>query len=266
MKPFTLSLCLLFFCTCKYSTGERQKNNQTDTIATHEVEGGADSADDYPDNSDTIVMVFKDDDTLHFSKAEIDSIRKYYPEIDNGGEYDAETAYAIEGRERALMSEVQKRKVKNFSSEAGHDEYCMVYGYFLRKRHGEKKFREQRGRIIEIFRCINDIHGGFNVGATYFGHQYKRIEGYGEYAVDFMYNKDLSSYYEKQYPVNGQKKLFIASLKQFISDEAEFDIGESTDYKNDRKKAMFKKVDKLDSLITNYFYLRQAMMFEYTFY
>ena len=98
----------------------------------------------------------------------------------------------------------------------------------------------------------------------YFGHMLHRIEGYAEYGV-YQYS-EYADAYKKAYPVDKQKRLFLTSLKQYVSDEAAFDSDLPNAYKAERKKDILIFIDRLDLLISNNFYLHQAEQFEYTNY
>lgn len=274
MKPFLFILVSLLF-SCKYDTGKSINNAsfvdsaKMAQVAADSIQNQEDSLDittvDSTDIKDTIVIPFKDDDTLFYTKADLDSFRKYYPVLNENSYCDPDESYAIEGEERSRMTQEEKDRIYSFGSEAGQDQYYMLYAYFGRKRDGIKKYAEIRAKMLEIFRLINALHAHLNNGGTYFGHQYKRIEGYAEYAVR-QYSKYYREYFQKDYSIKEQLLLFMASLKQFAADEINSDKGLPATDKSEKKARMFSIVNQLGTLITDYFCLKQAQEFEYDYY
>jgi hypothetical protein len=268
MKPLLFFAFATLLSSCKHNTEKAAEGSHSvDTVAIKNFKEAAETTDIYRTrNSDTIVIPFKDDDTLFYTRDDIDSIRKYYPEIDDGGKHYPNEAYELGCKKRRLMNETQRNDVESFASEAGRDRYYMLYAYFLKDKSGIKKYHDRRHSLIEIFRDINDIHAYLNHGGTYFGHQYKRIEGYAEYAVRLYANNYPQAFFEKSYSIKTQKNLFIKSLKQFIVDEAHLDASLQNDYTKETRKKLFGVVEKLDALITDHFYLKEAQEFEYSYY
>ncbi|MCO5947805.1 hypothetical protein [Mucilaginibacter flavidus] len=152
----------------------------------------------------------------------------------------------------------------SFSSEVGQDDYYSLYAYFLRFRNGDKPFATQRIKLIKLYGNINSIFEKLN-GGTYFGHQETRILGDAEYAVS-LYPKNKDDYYVKTYNIAAQKRLYIGALKQRIDDELSANTDIPGKDKPATKVSLYKTVNDIDGLITEYFYLTMAQQFQYTNY
>jgi hypothetical protein len=152
----------------------------------------------------------------------------------------------------------------DFGSEQGQDVYYALYAYFLKQKNGKKEFAQQRGRLINIYSRINSLFAHFQYGGTFFGHQRLRILGYAEYSI-CTYPKN-GFVFEKTYDIGNQKKLYIKSLRQLISDESAIDFESLGAEKVQRNKKLNGIVDEIDTLITDLFYLRNAQEFQYSNY
>lgn len=151
-----------------------------------------------------------------------------------------------------------------FGSEAGRDEYYVLYSHFVKKQQGDARYRECRKKLISIYNDINSLFGQFQYGGTYFGHQQYRIPAYAEYSV-YLYRSG-ENYREKTYDITKQKQLYIQSLRQLINDESTIDQNVYGEEKTERTKEMKKTVDRLERSITDVFYLRRAQEFHYRHY
>jgi len=195
-------------------------------------------------------------DSIVYDKTELDSFKIKFPEM-------ASVTYPLQPDVAyAILSENGEFNSK-FSSETGQDEFCILYTYFLKEKNG-KKYDVQRENLIAIFLLINEINRTLNYGGTYFMHQLDRINAYAEYAIYTSIDRD---YFDKKYSVDRQKKIFTDSLRQHILDEEKFDF-ETTDLKEKkaRRQKLLSKVDKIETLITDYFYLNKAQEFQYSNY
>lgn len=207
---------------------------------------------------DTVLVFPETKDTLSYTKKELEEIIAAYPTLTSDYVRSPDMSYAADpcgtsGNEMALR----------FSPEAGQDAYYMLYAYFLRQK-AKNSDSGMRRWLLKIFQDINGIHWGLSGGGTYYGHQYARILGYAEYAL-YCYQLD-SSYYQSSYLITTQKKLFIQSLRQQIADELQNNYDFTEVDKVKLKKKLLATVSDLDKMITNKFYLKEAMKFEYSYY
>lgn|SRR5690606_35584609 len=152
--------------------------------------------------------------------------------------------------------------VTYIDSEAGKDDFYKCYFEFLKIKNGVDQ-EEKREKLISIYSSLNRINSMIRDGGTYFGHMDYRIPAYAEYSVYISIDND---YFEKQYSIENQKKLFIESIEQHISDDESVNFNYLPKEKEGRKKDFDNQVKKLDSLITDYFYLRMAQEFNYSHY
>ncbi|MBG9377689.1 hypothetical protein I5907_15715 [Panacibacter sp. DH6] len=153
----------------------------------------------------------------------------------------------------------------SFGSEQGQDTYYILYSYFLRQKYNDKNLDTVRENLITIYQTINDIFGYLQYGGTFFGHQFNRINGYAEYGV-YEY-KSFSDIDNKLTDIGRLKMLYLTSLKEIIHREAELDneIPQRAE-KAARENELLKYVATLDKIIDNYFYLKKAQQFQYSYY
>lgn len=152
----------------------------------------------------------------------------------------------------------------DFDSETGQDQYYILYAHILQKRNGIEKYDELRTNLTNLYQNINALFGRLQYGGTYFGHQYSRIFGYVEYSI-YLYSRPKDNF-EKNYSIEKQKKIYIASLRQLIDDELSIDSNTFGKEKAERRKQLNQTVDSLEKLITNIFYLRRAQQFQSEYY
>lgn len=142
-----------------------------------------------------------------------------------------------------------------FGSEAGQDEFYLLYAHFLRKKNGDK-YDKKRDNLINIYRNINDIFGELNGGGTHFGHQYIRIVGYAEYDI---YNISLEGENHNVKNFQKEKQDFLKRIENDIDKTVEelhnFDIGLN-------KADLLQYVKELNNMLTNEFYLSKAIDFK----
>lgn len=198
------------------------------------------------------VSIYKDDQySIKYTKKELRTIINQFPELNEQSAPDF--AYA----KRAC-------KVLDYSSETGRDDYYALYAYFLKQKNGDVKFQAQRKTLLSIYRHINSLYGTLALGGTYFGHQYIRIIGYAEYSI-FLRNNNQDDY-NKSYNIDKQKTLYLNSLRQFITDELNSTFDLKKEEKPKIKKELFETVNDIDRLLTDYFYLESARVFQYSNY
>jgi hypothetical protein len=151
----------------------------------------------------------------------------------------------------------------DFNSEVGQDDYYLLYAYLLKSDNKQQKFEVQRKTLKDIYTNINHIYQQLAHGGTYFGHQYSRIPAFVEYAI--YVGKDNEDYL-KGYNISKQKTLYINSLRQLITDELSIDFDSGKKEKLQIQKDLYKTVNDIDRLITNYFYLKETQEFQYSNY
>lgn len=146
-----------------------------------------------------------------------------------------------------------------FFSEAGQDEYDLLYAYFLKQRHPTPYLDQARGRLIEVYTRINELFRSLEQGGTYFGHMYVRIYAYAEYSVYLLsHNQDG---FEKSYAIHQQKALYLDALRQSIADESSLPVNANPWF-----ASPVHLVDKIDVLINDVFMLKQTQAFHYSHY
>lgn len=217
-------------------------------------------------NDSIFIPIGGQDDSLAYSYEEIKDILQCYPELNNEVVLHPDFTYIKSNSRFACLDSLSKDKCSHFSSEIGRDAYYTLYGYFLQKRfNSEIKLEKSRQKVIEIYQTINELFRILKGGGTYFGHQHRRITGYAEYSIYRLnkYEKELV----KQYDIVKQRKIFMDLLIQLIEDEVLIDTGRvGKKEKEKQKRKLYKLTDKLKILITDSFYLNEALEFQYLHY
>ncbi|HWB28832.1 MAG TPA: hypothetical protein VG738_25335 [Chitinophagaceae bacterium] len=262
MKPFFSYLFLLILIACRHPGANIEEKRPAAIDTTTKLN------DDVPltkEDSAIVIISTENNDTLSYTNFNLRKILKYYPELNYSYALEPDLAYDRKTSWKNINEE-DRTKGLTFNGESGQDNYYLLYSYFLKKKNGVAKYRTIRIRLINIYRYINGIHGYLNDGGTYFGHQNKRILGYAEYGV--YYYRRYGDRYMKNYNIEYQKKLFIASLRQFVSDEVDANNGNGLRLSDKKEKitTIYAIINNLETLITDYFLLKQAQLFEYNNY
>ncbi len=248
MKMYPLLYWMVIAVACHTATSPNAPQQQPDNGM-------------YPPDS-SITIPYSDEDSITFSKEFMQEVIAWYPELYEKIPERPDIAWAISlhgGETPGSGSSI------SFSSLAGQDDYYILYGWFLQKHNTGQGLKGKRDTLTHIFRDINDIFGFLNNGGTYFGHQFKRITGYAEYAVyEYRVNKD---WFLRAYALHPQKQLYLAALRQRITDDvSDNPDGYTPEQQVGRRQEITTIVANLDSLITDHFYLRQAQAFQYSHY
>lgn len=258
---------LLFGCNRKEPNKELipitdNKSSLTDTAI--ELSKSKSERAKYCKDKDSVYISSTSRDTLRFSKDEFNDIVDNFPELTSKNPLPPDSAYNAKIWIDVVDSAGKKHHI-TFGSEAGRDEYYILYAYFLKQKNGITKHAVRRKKLLSIYRTLNSIFGNLNYGGTYFGHQYARIEGYAEFSVYwYKHNKD---FFDRPYDISKQKVYYIDGLKQLIVDEVVKDQNTTgLKQKLEQQEKLFKEVDDLNNLITDNFYLSMAKSFQSEYY
>jgi hypothetical protein len=207
-------------------------------------------------------------DTLTYTKEQFNEIADNFPGLHEEYSRNPDLVY-YSGSVKDITDISGKQKHLTFGSEIGQDRFYMLYAYFLKQKNKSKDDDEMRNKFIDAAHRINDIFGLLNYGGTFYGHQHKRIYGYAEYWVDGY--KDWEKSWSNDFrnvSLTKQKELFFLSLRQQITDMVTNDIYllHKNDAKRKKIKSIFEQVEKLNSLISNYFMLLRIQEFRYSYY
>ena len=264
MKTLIYITTILFFgCTQRQTNDKNISNSDTSKKLTEtkiELPQNKLERAKYHTDKDTVYIFSQSKDTLKFSKEEFNDIVDNFPELTSLNTQNPDTAYNSKIWVDLIDSSGEKKHL-TFGSEAGQDNYYIVYAYFLKQKNGITKYSVRRKKLFEIYNTLNSLFGNLNYGGTYFGHQYSRIEGYAEFSI--YWYRHYEDYFDRPYDITKQKEFYIAGLRQLIIDEVKIDnnvIRENE--KDERRKELFKLVDNLNKEITDNFYLRMAQSFQ----
>lgn len=260
---FYLSIVLLISCNRKQPNEEVKPTTASSIAITDtaiELPKSKLERAKYHTDKDSVLISSTSRDTLRFSKEEFNDIVDNFPELTSMNPLPPDSAYNAKIWVDVVDSAGAKQHI-SFSSEVGRDSYYILYAYFLKQKNGITKYAVRRKKLLEMYRTLNSIFGNLNYGGTYFGHQYARIEGYAEFSV--YWYKHYEDFFDRPYDISKQKAYYIGGLKQLIVDEVRNDVNTfGLKEKLEQQDKLFKKVDDLDRLITDNFYLRMAKSFQ----
>ena len=131
-------------------------------------------------------------DTFKFSKAEFKSILENHSDINLHPPLHPDIAY--------------QNNDKGFNSETGQNVYFTIYAYHLEKYNNNSE--QLRIKLIDAFNKVNNIHGIYKRGGSFFGHQKARIAAYAEFDVYSYKNRKPTT---EDFNINKEK--FIERLK-----------------------------------------------------
>lgn len=261
-KIFPLYLLLLLLIGCSDAIKKIEDIHPIDSVAAKTVNNKSDTSIFYT-TKDTVVLTAENLDTLNYSKQEFNAIVANFPELYFEDVQAPDITYAISSLNAEYKDQNGNTKRISFASEAGQDEYYRLYAYFLKQRSAEK-YNDRRQKLITIYCAINSIFAQLHVGGTYFGHQYIRILAHAEYSIDCYTKRE--DFFTKTYKIDKQKQIYINSLKQIIKDEMIIEKGTLSENTTEHNKSITESIKKLDSLITDNFYLKRAQVFQYNYY
>jgi hypothetical protein len=259
-------LIALLFIGCKNKTTQKDNLYAKDTAAINFTKNvfqhyHKEERKKYHAIKDTVFIYSENKDTLVFSRNDFNDIVDYFPELYDDSTISADATFAKSPVAVDLVDSSGNTTHLSFSSEAGQDEYFILYSYFLKNKNGIAKYSFRRKKLVKIYNDLNNLYGNFSYGGTYFGHQFARINGYAEFSVYWF--SHYESFFARSYDITKQKGFYIQGLKQLIRDEVAIDNNaNSKKEKAERIKKLFTIVDDLDKLITDNFYLKMAQSFQ----
>jgi hypothetical protein len=259
------TICL----SCKKDNSVKEKKLQTEKKSNNEllIQGLPEIIDNPKLEKEKIVIYTeKDNESLSLSKNELNKIEKLFPLFKSEFISNPNEAYSASGEWKDYINQNGKKEHYSFGSEAGQDKFCLIYTYYLKQKNGEQKFKTERQNLIKLYKAINELYGELNYGGTFYSHQNKRLNAFAEYSVYIL--KINGEYYNKKYDFRNQKNIYLKSLIQYVTDEEsqnvynQMDLVENKPKALERAKELERKIDILQKLITNYFYLNQVQEFE----
>jgi len=268
MRTLIIISTFLFFGCTQHQTKDK-KSSTSDTsknLTETKIELPQNRLDraKYHTDKDTVYIFSQLKDTLKFSKQEFNDIVDNFPELTSLNTQNPDTAYYSKIWVD-LVDSLGEKKHLTFGSEAGQDNYYILYAYFLKQKNGIAKYSVRRKKLFEIYNTLNSLFENLNYGGTYFGHQYSRIEGYAEFSI--YWYRHYEDYFDRPYDITKQKEFYIGGLKQLILDEEKIDNNTTgKKEKAERRRKLFEKVDNLEKQITDNFYLRMAQSFQSDYY
>ncbi len=267
-------ICCIFGCTNQTKTSSLKDTATTfkpivKSIDAMDIENSCDSAtlSKNPANRASILISEMYGHKFYKSAGQMKRLLLSFPELGDTTEIlQPDETYA----KRGLTGKLPPCDGDTFGCEVCHDTYFALYAYFLKKYSGEQLFKGKRDTLQKLYRAINYIYRSLSGGGTYFGHQDTRILGYAEYSIYRGFEKKtgkLRNFFEKPYDIKSQKALYLRSLRQMITDEVNNNYDQFLPQQRPEAfRELFKTVDEIDGLITNYFYLSETKEFEYSHY
>lgn len=260
---------LTIFLSCKKENFVEEKKAKTEKESNKKlsIQGLPQIIDDPKlENEKIVIFAEKDNDTLIISKNELNKIEKLFPILNSEFISNPNEGYEASGEWKDYVNQNGEKEHYSFGSETGQDKFYLIYTYFLKQKNGERKFNSERQNLIELYKAINGLYACLDYGGTFYGHQHIRLNAFAEYSIYLL--KNNREYYDKMYDFRNQKKIYLKSLIQYVTDEEsqnvynQIDLVENKPKALERAKELEKKIDILQKLITNYFYLYQVQEFE----
>jgi hypothetical protein len=265
-----IKLLMLILAMLQFSCNKTPKENLSEKIIETQVKVNEAKNQCLPqiNNNQSLekekLVIYKEEGNqkLEYSKNELNKIEKLFPILNEKIVRDPNETYWFSGVWKECINEKGEKETFSFGSESGQDEFYLLYAYFHKKQNGDDKYKTERRNLVELFRAINGIYERLNYGGTFFGHQHMRLIGQVEYSIYLLDNN--KEFYEKKYDFKKQKINYIKSLMQYIEDEESQNIESQINKKEakERIKIFEQKLDLIQRLATNYFYLNQVQKFE----
>lgn len=249
-KHLKLTIKILCISMALLACNGQQKNVENPKTAITIPESKPDITSKSLVKSDSQTIVIEMGDTLKFASTELNKIVRTHPEFTNPNTVHPDLTYR------------QMNDQTDFESEAGQDVYYFLYAYFLKQKQSKNAVSKERKTLVSIYTSINSIFGLINNGGTYFGHQHKRISAYAEYSI-YLISKTKSNVASNQ-DINKPKQRYLKSLKRLINEKTKNDFNPQV--KLEKTKKLNALMNELERLISNNFYLHQAIEFQKTHY
>lgn len=107
------------------------------------------------------VFIYAEDDydSLIFSRNELNKIEKLFPVLKAEFPSTPKEACSIELWGNYIDQNGKEESI-TFSSEAGEDQFCLLYAYYLKQKNGEEKFTKEREILTNHIKQLMDFIGG----------------------------------------------------------------------------------------------------------
>ncbi|MBS1520400.1 MAG: hypothetical protein JST50_05350 [Bacteroidetes bacterium] len=258
MNRTLLLIMIATLFSCKNSAIKKNDNSK-DTISNTHVLANKEPNIISGNETDMVYISTDDGDTLGYTKGELRKILKAFPELTDEFPRPPDESYASA---KNIRVDLGNNSTFSLDCELCRDDYYRVYAYFLKMSDGNEQYKVERERLIKLYRDIGFITARLENWGNGYGHLSRRILGYAEYSVYRLSADKNEGYFKKSYDIKKQKALYIAMLKQTIDDEVNNDTETLPKDKPSRKKELLKTVDEINSLITDYFYLKMTQQFQ----
>lgn len=242
-----LGLAVLLLISCSNSNEQEKKSdNKKELVHNESIDKGKE-----------IVVLIEGVDTFKFNETDISTFKDYFRlNAQDVSILSPDLSYESRNRDN---DEIELM----YSSEAGLDNFYILYSHVLKEKNGVEDYKDKREDLIQIYRKINSLHNQLHEGGTYFGHQHKRIHGIAEYSIYTLNGNDR---YTKTYEITTQKSYFTSALKEYFANEVNADSGLSNEEKTEKIDRLNVGAEELSEQITDFFYLKKAQSFNYSYY
>ncbi|MDP3313718.1 hypothetical protein [Lutibacter sp.] len=208
-------------------------------------------------DSDDIILVINNLDTVWFYRTDLHFIEKEFPEITSQFQIlHPDIAYSKSRNDNGSSQKNEYFK-ENFSSLAGQDYYYRLYAYYLKNRNKSSVYQNESNTLNNLLILLNDFMSIKAGGGSYYAHRYARIPAYVEFEV---YKLNSTSHFLTQLNMK-KKKEFIKMLKikEKINEEIAFELVGLT--RQEIRDELANIILTIDKLIINDFYLNRCLNF-----
>lgn len=193
---------------------------------------------------DTVYLPNPSGYTFRVNQEEINHLIDSFPEL-----FQEQMLAPKEAAEKAW----KRKLIQCFADE---DHFHIQYYYLMRKRNGEGFWTEPREKLQTMFMLLNDLSLCEGIGGNYHGHEIAHILADTEFDIYLL--KNSQGLLHDSYDMSKQIHLYIECLRQWVRDENGLQLEYKGAEKVNREKEFQIIVDKLESVITNGYYLDQA--------
>lgn len=148
-------------------------------------------------------------------------------------------------------------KTIDFENEAGHDDFLLIYSYYLKLKNNGSQMAKIRKHLGKIYELVQSVLCELNGGGSGFGHLFLRIPAYIEYDV-----------YQYENPVENNPnnfKLEKDSLFKQLETRMLSDLDNNVFYpiqqRSSLRNSISKKLKALSALLINFFYYSKGVQF-----
>lgn len=206
----------------------------------------------YHINADSIYICYANEKVIKYTRKQFNDIIDHF--VDDYPKYEPDTTKA-KLASVILIDKKNQADTVSFKTKKIPEEH-LIYAYCLKYRTHLVVYSERKYKLFVLSQVLHNIYSTLYNGETYYGHKYNKTKD-----LEALYNYwDYNSLYafKREHSISKQKRHYIAGLKQLVLDEEALNANPN---QAERVNYLIQEIDKLDTLITENFYLQMAKSF-----